>query len=46
MPAAAAVPDALRTPALDPLAARREVMARFLALSGPVTAGDVIHVRT
>ncbi|HEY7408442.1 MAG TPA: DEAD/DEAH box helicase [Gemmatimonadaceae bacterium] len=42
MPAAAAVPDALRTPALDPLAARREVMARFLALSGPVTAGDVV----
>ncbi len=39
--AAAAVPDALRTPALDPIAARREVMARFLALSGPVTAGEV-----
>jgi ATP-dependent Lhr-like helicase len=37
-----AVPDALRTPALDPLAARREVMARFLALSGPVTVGELV----
>ena len=40
--AAVAVPDALRTPALDPLAARREVMARFLALSGPVTVDEVV----
>ena len=37
-----AVPDALRTPALDPLAARREVMARFVALSGPVTVGELV----
>ncbi|HJR67114.1 MAG TPA: DEAD/DEAH box helicase [Gemmatimonadaceae bacterium] len=42
MAAADAVPDALRTPALDPLAARREVVARFLALSGPLTAGELI----
>jgi ATP-dependent helicase Lhr and Lhr-like helicase len=41
MPAVSAVPDGLRTPALDPLAARREVMARFLALSGPVTVGEL-----
>ena len=40
--ATAAVPDALRTPSLDPLAARREVMARFLALSGPVTVSEVV----
>jgi ATP-dependent Lhr-like helicase len=40
MPAAEAVPDALRTPALDPLAARREVLGRFLALSGPVTVRE------
>ena len=40
--AAAAVPDALRTPALDPLAARREVLARFLALSGPVTVAETV----
>ena len=40
--AAAAVPDALRTPALDPLAARREVLARFLALSGPVTLAEIV----
>ncbi|HJU66925.1 MAG TPA: DEAD/DEAH box helicase [Gemmatimonadaceae bacterium] len=39
--ASSAIPDALRTPALDPHAARREVMARFLALSGPVTADEV-----
>jgi ATP-dependent Lhr-like helicase len=38
-----AVPDALRMPALDPLAARREVMARFVALSGPVTIGEMVN---
>jgi ATP-dependent Lhr-like helicase len=42
MAVAMAVPDALRTPALDPLAARREVMARFVALSGPVTIGELV----
>ena len=42
MTAAEGVPDALRTPALDALAARREVIARYLALSGPVTAGEVV----
>jgi ATP-dependent Lhr-like helicase len=40
---ATAVPDTLRTPALDPLAARREVMARFVALSGPVTIREIVE---
>ena len=39
---AAAVPEALRTPALDSVAARREVLARFVALAGPVSASDLV----
>ena len=41
MPVAVAVPEALRTPALDPLAAQREILARFLALAGPITVGEI-----
>ncbi|HZO18370.1 MAG TPA: DEAD/DEAH box helicase [Gemmatimonadaceae bacterium] len=41
MPVVRAVPDALRTAALDPTAARREVLARYLALSGPVTLAEL-----
>jgi hypothetical protein len=35
------VPDALRHPAITAAAARREVLARFLALSGPTTVAEV-----
>ena len=41
VPAATAVPDVLRTPALDRSAARREVLARFLVLSGPITIAEL-----
>ena len=34
-----AVPESLRTPSLTPGAARREILSRFLALAGPVSAG-------
>jgi ATP-dependent Lhr-like helicase len=36
-----AVPEQYRAPALAPGAARRELLARFLALSGPVSVDDV-----
>ena len=36
-----AIPAALREPVLTPKAARREVLARWLALAGPVTVDDV-----
>ena len=38
MPAAAVIPEALRDAALTPRAARREVLARFVALAGPVSS--------
>ena len=40
-PATAAVPDVLRHPAVNPSVARREIMARFLTHSGPVTAAEI-----
>ena len=39
--AADVVPEALRHPVITQAAARREVLARFLALSGPVTIGEI-----
>jgi ATP-dependent Lhr-like helicase len=39
--AADVVPEVLRTAALTPKAARREVLARFVALAGPVSVEDV-----
>ncbi len=42
MSATEGVPDALRTVALTPKAARREVLARFVALGGPLSVGDVV----
>ena len=36
------VPDVLRTAALTPKAARREILARFVALAGPVSVDDVL----
>ncbi|MGQ0715177.1 MAG: DEAD/DEAH box helicase [Gemmatimonadaceae bacterium] len=41
MPAADAVPETLRTPALDAPAARREILARFISLAGPVTIAEL-----
>ena len=38
------VPAALREAVMTPTAARREILARFIALSGPVTASE-IHAR-
>ena len=38
------VPAALREAVMTPAAARREILARFIALSGPVTASE-IHAR-
>jgi ATP-dependent Lhr-like helicase len=35
------VPEVLRTAALTPKAARREILARFVALAGPVSVDDV-----
>jgi ATP-dependent Lhr-like helicase len=40
-PAHIVVPEEYRIPVLAPDAARRELMARFLALSGPVSVDDV-----
>jgi ATP-dependent Lhr-like helicase len=42
--AAELVPDVLRHAAVNPSVARREILARFLTQSGPVTAQE-IHVR-
>ncbi|MDQ6888311.1 MAG: DEAD/DEAH box helicase [Gemmatimonadota bacterium] len=39
--ASTAVPEPLRLASMDSRAARREVLARFLALAGPVTVADV-----
>jgi ATP-dependent Lhr-like helicase len=36
-----AVPEALRTPALDAAAARREILARYVALAGPATVAEL-----
>ena len=44
IPASEAVPSVLREPAMTVSAARREILARFVALSGPVTV-DEIHLR-
>ena len=41
MDAVDAVPEALRHPVITQAAARREVLARFLALSGPVTIPEI-----
>jgi ATP-dependent Lhr-like helicase len=41
MDAAEVVPEVLRRPVITPPAARREILARFLALSGPVTIGEI-----
>jgi ATP-dependent Lhr-like helicase len=38
------IPGVLREPAMSPGAARREILARFVALSGPVTVSE-IHQR-
>jgi ATP-dependent Lhr-like helicase len=35
------VPEVLRRPVITETAARREILARFLALSGPVTIADI-----
>ncbi len=40
-PADAVVPAPLRAAALEPRVARREILARWLALAGPVSVGDV-----
>ncbi len=40
-PAAAAVPDVLRHPAINPSVARREILARFLSQSGPITVMEI-----
>jgi ATP-dependent Lhr-like helicase len=42
--ASEAIPESLRLPVMTASAARREILARFVALSGPVTAGE-IHQR-
>ena len=39
--ASAVVPEALRAPALTKSAARREILARFVTLAGPVSVDDV-----
>jgi ATP-dependent helicase Lhr and Lhr-like helicase len=39
--AAAVIPDVLRQPAINASVARREILARFLTQSGPVTAAEV-----
>ncbi|HUQ17980.1 MAG TPA: DEAD/DEAH box helicase [Gemmatimonadaceae bacterium] len=39
--AAEVVPEVLRRTVITQSAARREILARFLALSGPVTIGDI-----
>ena len=39
--AAEVVPEALLKPVITPAVARREILARFLALSGPVTVAEV-----
>ena len=39
--AEAAIPDVLRTAALTPKAARREILSRFVSLAGPVSVDDV-----
>ena len=41
IPASEAIPDGLRTGAMTMGAARREILARFLTLSGPVTVGEI-----
>jgi len=40
-PAEAVVPDVLRHPAINPSVARREILARFLSQSGPVTVVEI-----
>jgi ATP-dependent Lhr-like helicase len=35
------IPEALRAPSLTPAAARREILSRFVALSGPVTVREI-----
>jgi ATP-dependent Lhr-like helicase len=37
----AAVPDAFRHPSLEPRAAKREILAKFVSLAGPVTAAEI-----
>ncbi len=39
--AADVIPEQLRSPALTPTAARRELLSRFVALAGPVSVDDV-----
>ncbi|HEX6629576.1 MAG TPA: hypothetical protein VF048_00710, partial [Gemmatimonadaceae bacterium] len=41
VPAAEAVPDVLRVVALERRAARREILARWLALAGPVSVEEI-----
>jgi ATP-dependent Lhr-like helicase len=36
-----AVPESLRTPALDAATARREILARYVTLAGPVTVAEL-----
>jgi ATP-dependent helicase Lhr and Lhr-like helicase len=38
---AALIPDVLRNPAINPSVARREILARFLTQSGPVTVQEI-----
>ena len=40
-PATDAIPDVLRNPAINPSVARREILARFLTQSGPVTVAEI-----
>ena len=42
-PASDVVPESLRTPALDASAARREILARSVALAGPATVAELAH---
>ena len=39
--AGAVVPEAFRNPTLEARAAKREILARFVALAGPVTAAEI-----
>ena len=41
--AAEVIPDALRRPAVTQIAARRDLLVRFISLAGPVSVDDVIE---
>ncbi len=41
LPASEVIPDVLRQPVMTQSAARREILARFVALSGPVTVLEI-----